>query len=263
MLPLLARSSENTASPLALFPNRSCASALVIVIVLGAVIVHLVTTPSQNSPQPVVLATPTTATALLQAGTIPTTVAPTPTPVPKPAPNTVLCQADQSWNGWSGSSDWKIFNGMLTNDGTSNQQQGPTILAPCELGDVVDYAVEANIQVVHWSHCCYSNFAIVVRAVLSGGYWQGYSAGDQLPESITNIAASPGNFSAALASAPFDPGSDYHTYRVEVKGNRIRLLIDGGVKLDVTSNTSLSAGQVGFWSFGVQLDINSFKITAL
>src|SRR5207302_9539425 len=102
---------------------------LVIVIVLGAVIVHLVTAPSQNSPQPAILATPTTATAPLQAGTMPTTVAPTPTPAPKPAPNTLLCQADQSWNGWSGSSDWKIFNGMWTYDGTSHQAQVPTILA--------------------------------------------------------------------------------------------------------------------------------------
>ncbi len=235
---------------------------LVVVIILGAVIVHLLTTSSQDSPRPVVLATPTTATVPLQAGIIPTTVAPTATPISKPAPNTVLCQADPSW---SGSSDWKIFNGMLVNDGTSNQQSGPTILAPCDLGDVTDYAVEANIQVVYWPHCCDFNFAMVVRAVSSGGSWQGYSVGDQLQDSgsVSNVAASPGDFSTTLASAPFDPGSDYHTYRVEVKGNRIRLLIDGGTKLDVTNNTSLSAGQVGFWSSGVQLDINSFKIIAL
>src|SRR5713226_442156 len=50
---------------------------LVVVIVFGVVIVHLLTTSSQNSPQPVGLATPTTATTPLQIGATPTTAAST------------------------------------------------------------------------------------------------------------------------------------------------------------------------------------------
>ncbi|HYT46172.1 MAG TPA: hypothetical protein VEP90_27835, partial [Methylomirabilota bacterium] len=98
------------------------------------------------------------------------------------------------------------------------------------------------------------------------GGWQGYSVGEDLEErtpSTANIAADAGHIGPPLASAPFDPGSAWHTYRVEIKGNTIKLLIDGGVKIDTTDNTNLSGGQVGFWSQEVQLNIRSFKIIAL
>lgn len=187
---------------------------------------------------------------------------PTPTPVPKSAPGTVLYQADQSWSVWSGSKDWHIVNGMLVNDGTA-LAGGPTIVAPYELGNVADYAVETNIQVVNWKSCCTSQFAIVVRAVFSNEYWQGYSLGDDLQGPNIESSTSAGDFGSSLASAPFAPGNAYHTYRIEVKGNRIRLFIDGGIKLDVNDNTYSSGGRVGFWSFGAQLNISSFKIIAL
>ena len=32
-----------------------------------------------------------------------------------------------------------------------------------------------------------------------------------------------------LSEQAYDPGSDWHTYRLAVRGNSIRLLIDGGV----------------------------------
>jgi hypothetical protein len=49
--------------------------------------------------------------------------------MPVPKPGDVLYQADQSWNGWSGSKDWHIATGMLVNDGTA-EGEGPTIVAP-------------------------------------------------------------------------------------------------------------------------------------
>src|SRR5207249_8443638 len=117
---------------------------------------------------PPLLTTPPTATPM------PT---PTPSPTPTRGPGTVLCQAGQAWSGWSGSQDWKVFSGMLINNGTA-EGGGPTIIAPCDLSDGADYAVETDIQVVNWHRCCYSQFAIVVRAASSGGYWGGYSVGN-------------------------------------------------------------------------------------
>lgn len=190
---------------------------------------------------------------------------PTPSPTPAPKPGDVLYQADQSWSGWSGTKEWNVLNGMLTNDGTGYPGM-PTILAPYQL-QVSDYAVEANIQVVNWHRCCYSQFAIVVRASTNSyGSWQGYSVGEDLEDNVpstANIAADAGHISPSLANAPFDPGTAWHTYRIEVKGNTIKLLIDEGVKFAITDNTYLSGGQVGFWSYEVQLNISNFKIIAI
>src|SRR5438105_1014038 len=86
--------------------------------------------------------TPTSDTQPHGTGITPT---PTPSPTPSPRPTsppccgTLLYQADQSWSGWSGTKEWNVLNGMLTNDGTGYPGQ-PTILAPDVL-QVSDYAV--------------------------------------------------------------------------------------------------------------------------
>ncbi len=243
--------------------------SLILVLILSSTIIFLLVNRSSNPETKVLIMSPSPtvipATSVAQQVTqIPTNApGPTMTPPPSPTPvNTVPCQADASWSGWSGSKDWRISNGMLVNDGTA-EGGGPTIVAPCQLGNIVDYAVETKIQVVHWQQCCYSQFAIVVRAASLNDYWQGYSVGDDLQGPTTQISADAGDYGSSLGNAPFAPGSAYHTYRVEVKGNRIKLFIDSGIKLDVSNNQHLSGGQVGFWSFGVQLNISSFKITAL
>lgn len=242
-------------------------SIIAVVLLIVAGVVANFPTPTQGQA-PGVLSTQNSSTTPSGTGSTPVSTQPSPqipTPTSPPNPGTVLYQADSSWSGWSGTKEWNILNGLLTNDGTG-YPGSPTILAPTKLG-ISDYAVEANIQVVNWHRCCYSQYAIVVRASNnSNGGWQGYSVGEDLEDrtpSTVNIAADAGHIGPALANAPFDPGTALHTYRVEVKGNRIKLLIDGGVKIDITDNTSLSGGQVGFWSYEVQLNISSFKIIAL
>jgi len=46
----------------------------------------------------------------------------------------------------------------------------------------------------------------------------------------------------------FEPGGEWHTYRVEAKGNEIRLLVDGDVLAEVVDNKYLDGGQVRLWS---------------
>ncbi|HLL78763.1 MAG TPA: family 16 glycoside hydrolase [Ktedonobacteraceae bacterium] len=209
--------------------------------------------------------TPTPGASQPAPGNTPTqglTITPEPTQPLSPSPSgTLPYQADASWSGWSGTKEWNILNGMLTNNGSGYPGQ-PTILAPVVLS-VSDYAVEAKIQVVNWPRCCYSQFAIVVRASNGSGYWQGYSVGVDLQNPSAEISAHAGDFGSLLGNAPFDPGAGWHTYRVEVKGDTIKLLIDGGVKMSLVDNSYLSGGQVGFWSYEVQLNISSFKIVAL
>jgi hypothetical protein len=247
-----------------------CAVVFLVMLVASIIFAPILSPARGNdqsrNPAPTTNISPqgTGSTSTLTATPSPTS-SPTPPPTPAPKPGDVLYQADSSWHGWSGTKEWNVLNGMLTNDGTGYPGQ-PTILAPDVL-QVSDYAVEANIQVVNWHRCCYSQFAIVVRASTNSyGSWVGYSVGEDLEDrtpSTAQISAHAGDFGSSLGNAPFDPGGAWHTYRVEVKGNTIKLLIDGGVKLVITDNSYLSGGQVGFWSYEVQLNINSFKIIAL
>jgi hypothetical protein len=61
----------------------------------------------------------------------------------------------------------------------------------------------------------------------------------------------------------FEPGKDWHAYRLEVRGNVCTLSIDGTVQGNVTNNRLLSAGRVGLWSNRYQLEVRSFKVIAL
>lgn len=195
-----------------------------------------------------------------------TPVQETPTPTPAPV-GTVLCQADAShgWNGWGGTPDWKILNGVLLSAGTYNITEGPpTIVAPCPLGGRANYAVEATIQVLKNSYpTC---FGIDVRGTATANGWQGYvgtiyvacnNGNNVLAFNIDNMN---NNY---LTSAPFSPGTGYHTYRVEAQNNQLRFLIDGAQILSVTDNTYTSGEQVGLWSFDAQLNVSSFKVIAL
>ncbi|WP_069805918.1 hypothetical protein [Thermogemmatispora onikobensis] len=194
---------------------------------------------------------------------------------PQPAPGTILCQADAAhgWKGWTGSADWKVFNGQLLNDGTNEDDSlQPTIGAPCSLDGITNYAVEATLQIISLNDTYNDGFGITVRGDPTQNPWRGYIAGITYREFDDNpyqaiIAAnnrpSISSNSQALATVPFNPGNHSHLYRVEVKANSLKLLIDGGQELAVTDNRYLTTTQVGLSCFGFQLIITSFKVTSL
>src|ERR1700693_1875613 len=196
------------------------------------------------------------------AGTSSTTVPPqatgtavrhsSPTPTPLPA-GTVLYQADWSHvlAGWPGSQGWKAVQGQLESDSSGSA----AFTIPYRLS-VTDYAVEIHIQ--------------IVRVLQHGGYFSisapkapgkdGYQAevgnlegseprpfGDH-PTSGASIE--PVNNISQASGIPHDyePGSGWHTYRVEVKGNAASFL-DNGVQIGYASSDQtdvLSNGPIGF-----------------
>jgi hypothetical protein len=189
----------------------------------------------------------------------------------------VLYRADWSkgLDGWSGVGGWKTLRSQLLNDG-SNEYANVWTKAPYQLGDTADYAVEADIQVVSVADPQFDGFGIVVRnsggasASASASSQAGYKAGIDGqtgyvggPLEAARITR-PGPYGPKpIAKAKFDPGKEWHLYRVEADGNTIRFLIDGAVIAKGVDNTYLSGGQVGLWSKGVQLNVRSFKITKL
>lgn len=219
-------------------------------------------TPIPTATQPA--ATPTT------APTATSTTQPAASPTAQNTPTAVTqsglpCTVDiGTWAG--GSSDWKILNGTLLNDGTNNNystDSGPTIVAPCQLGNTSNYTVEAKIQVISvgYSPC----FGITVRGTPSTNNWQGYSAGvGNCGYELSTAYVGGPDYSndQAGVSAAFDPGKNVHTYRVEVNNNVITFYVDGSLLLTLTDNRYLTGAQVGLWDQDVQLQVTSFSVTA-
>jgi hypothetical protein len=176
----------------------------------------------------------------------------------------VVCQSSSTdnWGGWHLRSGWKLLNGVLLNDGSNGGYNGrPTLVAPASCQPkTADYAVEAKIQVVQ-SGDNYSGFGINVRGIPSSTDEPGYST--YIDPSSTGGAEISVVGGDVIKSAPFNPGTGFHVYRAEVKGNTITFLIDGSVVLSVVDNRFISAGEVGLWCANAQIELSSFKLVKL
>ncbi len=149
---------------------------LIVVIIMGVVVAHLATASqagTSNQQGSAIASAPTAVPTTAPPQTAPTSAPAIPTPTPTPAA-TLPCNVDlNTWTG--GSADWKVLNGMLLNDGTNDNggnMNGPTLVAPCQLGNVTDYAVTAKMQVTggQYGQC----FGISVRGTTDPNGWQGY-----------------------------------------------------------------------------------------
>jgi hypothetical protein len=190
----------------------------------------------------------------------------------------VLYEADWSkgLEGWSGVGGWKTLGGQLINDG-SNEDANVWTKAPYQLGNIADYAVEADIQVVSVADPQFDSFGIVVRggettsaSASPSSQAAGYKAGIDGetgyvggPLESARITRPGPSGPKPIAKATFNPRKSWHLYRVEADGNTIKFLIDGAVIAKGVDNTYLSGGQVGLWSKEVQLNVRSFKVIKL
>jgi hypothetical protein len=237
--------------------------AIVLLLVVLIVVLLVRSSPTPDSGPGQAIAPGATATPAIPATPtlIPTatnTPAPTATNTPVPKPGDLLCNVDiGSWDG--GSADWKLLNGRLLNDGSGGgASNGPTKVAPCQLGNIANYAVEAKMQVTHVDIYGGGNFGITVRGTPSSSGWQGY---------VACLCGSNATLSALgsdnKASGSFDPGTSVHTYRVEVKDNVINFFIDGGLVVTLTDNEFFTGSQVGLWCEADQLEVFSFQVFAV
>jgi len=229
------------------------------------------TTPT-NSTVPTTAPTATPTTIPTDTPTTDPNVTPTPTSVPtvQTTPGAVLYTSNwaSGMNGWAGSADWKVLNGVLLNDGSNNNStNGPTVVPPFQLEGINDYAIETKVQVVSYQGN-YPHFGLAIRGATVNSNWQGYQTGIGYLDAANNGATCntriyTTDFNSPLTNTPFDPGKGTHTYRFEAKGNTLRFYIDGGSVLQATDNQFLSGAQAGLWCYNAQLSVISFKIIAL
>jgi hypothetical protein len=186
--------------------------------------------------------------------------------VPPPPPPVGNVTYAANWSGglagWDGGDDWRVAAGMLTNDGSSGSDPS-FILAPAKT-PVEHYAVEAEIQVLN-SESSVAAAGILVRRELddSSGYVGGWGH-DEDGFSVA-IISTPGLFahSGPEVARIFAPGGGWHSYRLELHGSVIRLLIDGGEVLAYSNDRYLSGVTTSLWSRGAQINVRSFRIVAL
>lgn len=177
----------------------------------------------------------------------------------------VLYQADWSsgMNGWAGSSDWKHVDNTVVSDGTPGHPTSEErLLAPCQ-PPTQDYALEAKIQLIN-TQCgaTYKEFGLVAREADQGAILGGIDCDEAKLAVVqnSNYLTFSGN---TIATGSFSPGTGWHVYRLEVKGNQIRLLADGTPILEKADNHDLSGSKVGMFSVGAQINVQSFKIEKL
>ncbi len=200
---------------------------------------------------------------------------PTPTSTLPPlsvTPGTVLYEANAElgWSSWTAPS-WQMLSDRLSNDSLS---EGVWITAPYQPERIADYAVEAEIRLAKREENCdgvigdgmggtldYS-YGIVARAVTMGSYSVGI-------RSVTcrqraSIFAGREELAPRLVDdLTVLSDTDWHTYRVEVEGIFVCLLIDGEVIVQTTDDRFTEGGQVGLWSNNLELDVRRFRVIAL
>ena len=195
---------------------------------------------------------------------------PSPTPTSVPA-GIVLYQADwtHGLSGWPGVHGWKVVQGQLESDKSGSS----TFTIPYQL-TVSNYAIEFHLQVVS-SLPPYSGEYEMVAPKLTNkdGYHAGIfnlkgpgprPFGDHPQSQVYLDPSSPVSQSSGMPQ-DYEPGSGWHTYRVEVQGNEVSLLDDGTQVGSASSQRTdtLSNGPIEFVSTLVILRVSNLRILTL
>ena len=229
-------------------------------------------TPTSNMDTPQTVNSPTF-TVNSPTSMIPTaTFAPTATISPA-KPGTVLYHV--SWpstmNGWTGASQWSVLDGLLVcNGSTYNGGYSDGIFAPFQ-PQVTDYAIEARIRVIGDSGVT-GEFGLFARLTTDdadnmvayfGGVTNIYAQKPYQGDAEMHVGGAYASPDEVLSSSPFTPASNWHTYRLTVKGTTETLSIDGSVVSTVSDARYLQPGKVGITcENGLQLDVSSFSVIA-
>lgn len=204
-------------------------------------------------------------------GTTPTQTrkaSPAPTPTPGIPSGTILYQADWSHGlaALGNPSGWKVIGDMLQSDlSENNALKLPAISDP-------HYAVEVRFQVANVPQ---DGGFFVVNADRTQGK-DGYNAGildlhspaphNQFSNAQVQVFLNPtDDMAQPMVTSDYDPGSIWHTYRIEVEGSSVRFLVNGIGKSSAISSQDhpLSEGPFEVESSQAVINISSITITAL
>jgi len=166
---------------------------------------------------------------------------------------------------------WTIAENQLVNEGTTVISE-PWAIGPYRPDDD-NYALEAEIRVRGLApNVCDQNFGLVAGPEGNGVVWGGgviFNCPASEPHArITDVAyvGDGYNQDRQIATGAFDPGDAWHTYRLEVRGQELTLLVDGEEVASGTDPTALAparSSQIGIWSQGVRLSVRRLAVYPL
>ncbi len=195
-----------------------------------------------------------------------TTVVPVQSLTPSIAKGTVLYSANWSHglDGWQGSKVWTTVGGQLVTRSLTTT----SIIVPYR-PTVANYAIETHIQIAqmlvnkHNGLILYANDepgrdgyqAQIYQLALRGA---GMDPPGYIDVSTDRLIPS------TFEPHDYQPGNRWHTYRIEVVGDQVTLFLDGTqISRSITQLNAISNGPIGLTSWGFDLRVSSFVITAL
>lgn len=194
-----------------------------------------------------------------------TQVQASPTPaVPK---GTVLYQANWSHglDSWQGSKAWAVDGGQLV----TNSLTTASIVVPYR-PTVANYAVETRVQFaqmlvnIHNGFIIYANDEPGKDGYQAQVYQLALRGAEMAPPGYVDMATDHLDMAAGFQQLDYQPGTRWHTYRVEVVGDEATLFVDGTqISHSITQEDAISNGPLGLTSWGFALRVSSFVITAL
>jgi hypothetical protein len=220
------------------------------------------TVPATAVPAPAVPA------ATIPVAALPADVDPTPTSPPLPsATGSAPLDPTQPGSTWSAIYGWTVAGSLVENDGSDfggeNWRAGlwntHWIAAPASLQPAAsDYAVEAEIQVRRRPEC--GSFGLVARGTVQIGVHD-CQAGAAPVLSIRS--STPALLDNAFLAQQFDPASEWHVYRVEVRGNVLSVAIDGVPVAEVPGVPPTGPNLVGLWDDHTAIRVRAFRVSQL
>ncbi len=218
----------------------------------------------------VACSTGTSTTAVPSQTTTPLEKQSSPTQTSLPA-GTVLYQADwaQGLAGWPGAQGWKVVHGQLE----SNNSGSASFTIPYHIAES-NYAIEFRLQVVRTVPPYGGNYELVAPKLPGKS---GYRAGifdlkapgphpfGLHPQSSVYLDPTIDASRGTGLPQDYEPGSGWHTYRVEVQGNEVSLLDDGTQIGSATSQqaNTLSNGPIRFDSTLVIVRVSDLRVLTL
>src|SRR5829696_5127481 len=166
---------------------------------------------------------------------------------------------------------WTASADTLVNPGSSAVAEPWLVLTAVPS---VDFAVEAEMRVNGvLSSVCDQSFGLTAGVPdadqVYGGGLIFPCAAETARARLTDVSVWEDGYNAdpVLAEETFDPGDDWHTYRLELHGDDLRLLIDGADvvsgTLETPIDTSSGEAQAGLWAQGVELDVRKVVVESL
>jgi hypothetical protein len=166
---------------------------------------------------------------------------------------------------WSASAD------ALVNEGGSAVAEPWLVLSAVPS---TAFAVEAEIRVNGLlESVCDQSFGLTAGSPSADQMYGGgliFPCAAESPRArLTDVSVWEDGYNAdpVLGEEAFDPGNDWHTYRFELRGNELRLLVDGADvvsgTLDAPIDPSAADAEAGLWAQGVQLEVRKVSVHSL